>query len=188
MSKVLTYHKSQNGGHWFKSVVYGKNEIEAIKDPQGGDTESAPTSIPSPFARFDLVRTAFANLSLSGKLKGTPNDEKLVSEALDLGEILFNYEDFKDRLKLVAWSKKDLTSLLNSSTQGHQRLGKALELYLTQDAEAYNFDLIDRIFIVFFKGVAIGGTSPSTLFFSSANSLNQLSIPLGNQHLFDGNP
>ena len=73
MSKVLTYHKSQNGGHWFKSVVYGKNEIEAIKDPQGGDTESAPTSIPSPFARFDLVRTAFANLSLSGKLKGTPN-------------------------------------------------------------------------------------------------------------------
>jgi hypothetical protein len=55
MSKVLTYHESK----WeplFKSVVYGKNEID--NDPQGGDTESAPTSIPSPFARFDLVRTA----------------------------------------------------------------------------------------------------------------------------------
>jgi hypothetical protein len=188
MSKVLTYHKSQNGGHWFKSVAYGKNEIEAIKDPQGGDTDQAPTSIPSPFARFDLVRTAFSNLSLNTSLKGTRNDEKLVSEAFDLGEILFNYEDFKDCLKLVAWSQNDLNTLLNSSSQSHQRLGKALELYLNQDADSYNFKHIQRLFVVFFKGIAIGGTSPSTIFFSSANTSHHLNIPLGNQHLFDGNP
>ena len=62
MSTVLAYHKQRSGEHWFNSTSYGPNEIDSIEDPQGGDTKQQPTSIPSPFARFDLVRSAFGSL------------------------------------------------------------------------------------------------------------------------------
>ena len=55
-------------------------------------SEEPPTSIPSPFARFDLVRTAFAKLSQSETLDGEPNDKRLVSECFDVGQIFFNYD------------------------------------------------------------------------------------------------
>jgi hypothetical protein len=183
MSKALSYHNTVNGEHWFKSVAYGKAEIETIADPQGGNAKEAPTSIPSPFARFDLVKTAFGSLGGNKKLAGTLNDQQLVSNALDIGEILFNYDDFQDKLKIVAWSRNDLANLQNSSNNGHKQLGDALALYLGQDGKAYNFNKIQRLFIIFYKGEAIGGTSSSTLFFSSANDMSDLNIPFGKQQL-----
>jgi hypothetical protein len=190
MATILTYHDSdQNGRHWFKSVAYGKDQIEKIKDPAGGDTRQLPTSIPSPFARFDLVRTAFANLVLKGILNGTPNDQRLVSDAFDIGELFFNYEKLKSSLKIVAWSKEtDLAILLKSpSNKKHERLGKAYNLYLDQasDKETYHFDKIKRIAILLYKGEVVGGTSPSTVFFSSGNNLSNLNIMFGGRKFFD---
>ena len=89
MSKVLTYHDQSNGQHWFKYGHYAKKEIEAIKDPERGETDKAPTSIPSPFAQMDLVKTAFRNINNSKDLKGTRIDFKLISHCLDIGELFF---------------------------------------------------------------------------------------------------
>lgn len=185
MSKVLTLHTTGEGNeeHWFtRGTGYGNNEINSISDPQGGNTNEPPTSIPSPFARFDLLRTAFAKLIKSETLKGEKNDEKLVSQCFDVGQIFFNYEKVKDQFDIIKWDKQQgLHSLQNSSSIGHKRLGKALELFLKQDggkanSGGYNFDKMDSIFILKYHGEIssgiVGGTSSSTLFFSSPNDLS----------------
>ena len=109
MSKIFGYTK-KGGQHWFSSDAYSDKEIEAIKDPEGGSEISLPTAIPSPFARIDLVKTAFRNIAKSPNLKAYTkdgnvvsgkDDEKLVSDALDLAEMLFNIDSIKDKIKII---------------------------------------------------------------------------------------
>ncbi|MGB3588544.1 MAG: hypothetical protein WBA23_18500, partial [Tunicatimonas sp.] len=136
MPKVLTYHNLTNGEHWFKADAYGRRQIDAISDPEGGNTEQPPTSIPSPFAQIDLVRTAFKNIVKDKQLRGTTLDRKLVSDSFDVGELLFNADYIKGQLQLVAWDPDtDLQRLRQSDNEQHRRLGEVLDLYLKQDAE-----------------------------------------------------
>ena len=141
MSKVLTYHDQSNGEHWFTYESYAKKHIDAIQDPEDGMSGVPPTSIPSPFAQMDLVKTAFKNISKERDLSGTNTDLKLVSECLDVGELFFNAATFDDRMQIITWDKaKDLKTLLDSPNIKHRRLGEAIALYLEQDAKAYNYD------------------------------------------------
>ncbi|WP_394991630.1 hypothetical protein [Emticicia sp.] len=204
-TKTLTLHNTNegNGEHWYsRQNEYGKKEIDGIIDPEGGNTKEPPTSIPSPFARFDLVRTAFAKLSQNETLDGEPNDKRLVSECFDVGQIFFNYDKLKDKVKIIKWDKAiGLESLKNSPLTGHKRFGNALDLFLKQDggtakasdddkrSGGYNFDLMDTVYILRYtddkdSGI-IGGTSPSTIFFSSPNDLSFVDIQFGNDKLFD---
>ena len=195
MSKVLTYHNLTHGEHWFKADPYGKREIEAIKDPEGGKAKQSPTSIPSPFAQMDLVRNAFANLSQMKDLKGTNIDFRLVSDCLDIGELFFNFNRFSERLSIRAWSKEeDLGKLKRKDERGkpinvpHNRLAEALELFLEQDADAYNFKDFEKLYILEMNHRVIGSTSPSTLFFASPNDLSWINIQMpNNNRLFDNN-
>ena len=109
MSKIFGYTK-KGGKDWFSSDAYSDKEIEAIKDPEGGSEISLPTAIPSPFARIDLVKTAFRNIAKTPDLKAytkdgnvisSKDDEKLVSDALDLTEMLFNIDSIKERIKII---------------------------------------------------------------------------------------
>jgi hypothetical protein len=206
-NKTLTLHTTDEGnqGHWFtRGGEYGKKEIDSIIDPEGGDTKEPPTSIPSPFARFDLVRTAFSKLSQNTDLSGDPNDERLVSDCFDVGEVFFNYDKIKDKLQITKWDKESgLRSLAGSPLRGHQRFGKALNLFLKQDggtskvtdddkrSGGYNFDAMDAIYILKYTNNVdskiIGGTSPSTLFFSAPTDLGFVDIKFGNDRLFDKN-
>ncbi len=197
MPHTLTLHRLSNGEAWFsRNTPYGKKEIDAIADGQGGKTDQPPTSIPSPFARFDLVRTAFLRLSESKNgLSGEPNDERLVSTCFDVGQLFFHSDKFKNTLTLIQWKKdRDLQTLLSSSSEGHQRLGKALRLFLDQDGgpakatNGYNFHRMDSLFMLRYTGqgqsVLLGGTSPSTLFFSAPEDLSFVDIQFGNYRLF----
>lgn len=187
MSKIFGYTK-KGGQHWFSSDAYSDKEIEAIKDPEGGSEISLPTAIPSPFARIDLVKTAFRNIAKSPNLKAYTkdgnvvsgkDDEKLVSDALDLAEMLFNIDSIKDKIKIIVWDKEaEIEKLKNSSNKGHRQLAETLELYLYQDKEAYNFDLLKRLYLIEFNHKIIGCTSPSTLFFATANDLSHAQIKL----------
>ena len=186
MSKIFGYTK-KGGKDWFKSDAYSDKEIEAIKDPQGGSEISLPTAIPSPFARIDIVKTAFKNLvktpSLVSHIKdgnviASKNDEKLVSDCFDLAEMLFNIDSIKDKIKIIIWDKdKELATLKNTSDE-HRRFAETLELYLDQDKESYNFDLLKRIYLIKYNHKIIGGTSPATLFFVTANDLSHAQIKL----------
>ena len=73
--------------HWDDSVMYDENRISIIESSNTATTV-APTSIPSPFARMDLARTAFGNVAKD--LDGAANMyQKIVSDTLDVSEIFF---------------------------------------------------------------------------------------------------
>ncbi|NEN25393.1 hypothetical protein G3O08_18000 [Cryomorpha ignava] len=184
MSKIFGYTK-KGGQHWFASDAYSDKEIESIKDPEGGSEISLPTAIPSPFARIDLVKTAFRNITKSPDLKAYTkdgnvvsgkDDEKLVSDALDLAELLFNIDSIKDKIKIIVWDRETELAKLKSGSIAHRQLAETLELYLDQDKESYNFDLVNRLYLIEYNHKIIGCTSPATLFFATANDLSHAQI------------
>ncbi|MBP2281705.1 hypothetical protein H4V97_000023 [Flavobacterium sp. CG_23.5] len=191
MAKVFRFHDGSNNiEDWQTSTAYGKNAIEAIQDPSGSSANKEITSIPSPFARIDLVKTAFENLVNSNEVDGKTIFHKMVSDCFDVGEIFFNIDKLKEKINIIIWDKtNDLNKLLKSSSKKHRLLGETLKLYLEQDAKAYNFDKIERLYLLNYKLGnnelnIIGGTSPASLFFTSANKLN-IDIRFGTDIVFD---
>lgn len=61
MSKIfrLQSQGSQTITGWGDSQKYSTNAINQIVDPNGSSAAKEITSIPSPFARIELVKTAF---------------------------------------------------------------------------------------------------------------------------------
>lgn len=162
-----------SGQGWFKSSPYSSNAINAIVDPDGGKG-SDPTSIPSPFARIDLVRTAFKIVNNKG-LDGSSSFHKIVSHALDVGEIFFNISDFGQRVTLAQWDQVQNVQLLaNSPSQDQKIYGNTLGMYLQQDASSFHFNQLSKIFVLRYNNIPIGGTSPVSLFFSTPNNLDYL--------------
>lgn len=190
MSKTFGYSKN-SGKHWFVTDGYTDKEIENIKDPEGGNGTELPTAIPSPFARIDLVKTAFRNISRTpmltyhekeGAVIAGKEEEKLVSHTLDLAEMLFNMESLKDHLKIIVWDKALALQQLKKGSPVHTRLAETLELYLNQDRDAYNFDQVKRLYLIEYNHKIIGSTSPVTLFFPTANDLSHARIKLNNNY------
>lgn len=194
MGKALTYHNQRTGEDWFKADHYDRNQIDAFSDPEGGSAKRMPTSIPSPFAQIDLVRTAFVNIvndtrnghPVKEGLYARPLDFKLASDALDMAELFFNIDNNRREatINIIPWHpERDVQTLLNSDNVGHQELGKVLRLYLQQDAEAYNFNLLNQLYLIEYNHQIIGGTSPSTLFFTTADPID-VHIQMANEDVF----
>ena len=98
MAKVFRFHDGSNNiEDWQTSTAYGKNAIEAIQDPSGSSANKEITSIPSPFARIDLVKTAFESLVNSNQVDGKTIFHKMVSDCFDVGEIFFNSDKLKEK-------------------------------------------------------------------------------------------
>lgn len=188
MAKVLRLHKESNDNivDWGLSKRYGRDVINQIEDPAGLTAKKEITSIPSPFARIDLAKTAFKAISDSRKLVGDTIYHKIVSDSLDIGEIFFNFEKLSDKLEIIVWDRdRELDRLCTSPVAEHQILGQTLKMYLSQDAGTYNFDEMQRIYLLNYKGKnkpaqmnIIGATSPATLFISSSNDLSYASDEL----------
>lgn len=208
MSKIFRLHSgaSENIEHWQEiSSHLSDNYINSIEDPAGSSASTQITSIPSPFARMDLVRTAFRYVNSHREMDGKTIYHKIISDCLDVGEIFFNSEAFKDKIELLEWKSgitmnggslaidptSDLGLLLHSSNPKHKLLGETLKMYLFQDNTAFNFAKLQNIYLLNYKHGPeliniIGGTSPATLFFSSANDLSFVDITFGNDRVFDG--
>lgn len=182
MDKVLTHHNTGNtGSHWFNSSAYGHKQIEAIadKDPTAGKTHVPPTSIPSPFAQMDLTLTAFKNAVKDRTLQKLRNvDFKLISDCLDIGEIFFNLDKFKNKTRVIVWDRNIQLKALEQGGEPHHRLADALNLYLNQDKEHYNFGDLKQLFLLEYDHRIIGGTSSASLFFSSANDTSFVDITM----------
>ena len=197
MAKVFRLHTGTNTlqGWDDAGAPYGATAINQIKDPNGATSKKEVTSIPSPFARMDLVKVAFKNVVDSHQIDGDTMYHKLVSDCLDVGEIFFNIDKLSDKLRIVVWDRQnDLNTLLNSNDPQHRLLGETLKLYMEQDAKAFNFDRLQRIYLLDYIGPdrpnqmnIIGGTSPLTLFFTPANNLLYVSknICFGSDRPFD---
>lgn len=163
--------------HWDESQMYGDTEINDIES-SNIHSEHEPTSIPSPFARIALAKTAFAEVAEHGE-KALVAYKKIVSDSLDVVEIFFTFDKWKDEIEIIKWDKKvDLQKLSQ-----HIIFHKTLNTFLNNDAETYNFDKMQSLFILKHKktGKILGATSPCTLFFSSANKVT-VNISLSNNH------
>jgi hypothetical protein len=165
---------------------YGPTVIEDINNPDGDYSINDPTSIPSPFARVDLVRSAFKYVADSNNFDGNTIYHKLVSDCFDVAEMFFNFDKLGDRVQIKTWDKNtDLNNLLTSNNPKHKLLGETLDLFLKQDASSNNFDALNKLYFIFYDNKIVGGTSPTTLFFTSANDLSFANIEIGNDILFD---
>jgi hypothetical protein len=159
---------SNNISFWGDSIMYDDTQINAIKSTNP-DTYHQPTSIPSPFARIALVKTAFSEVARNGD-KALKAYQKIVSDCLDIGQIFFRLDDFINEVEIIVWDKnQDLMNLQRISPY----LYKTFKVYLEKDASLYNFDMMDKIFLLKHRKSAeiIGATSPITLFLSSGNNL-----------------
>ena len=79
---------------WYGSPAYPYNSTnrDTIEDPNGASAIHEITSIPSPFARIDLVKNAFSVVTKTKDLDGDTIFHKMVSDAFDVGEIFFNID------------------------------------------------------------------------------------------------
>lgn len=197
MAKVFRIfnNSGDNKPNWFDSVNIGQGVIDSIQ-VQETDGTKLPTSIPSPFAQIDLVKTAFQKVCEEKRsdnidLNSSKDVHRLVSNALDIGQLFFKIEKNQQALSIDVWDKnQELTQLKTSSNQDLKHLGETLELFLTSvDAVSYNFNVFDKIFILKFNNKVIGGTSPKTLFFASADALKQeVNIYCNEDKMLDDEP
>jgi predicted RNA-binding protein Jag len=187
MIKVFRLFKDRDLQHWEdRGDAYGPSVIEKISNPDGDISIREPTSIPSPFARIDLFRTAFKYVVDQNNLDENTIYHKLISDCFDVGEMFFKIDSLGNRAEIKTWDKNtDLDELKNSLNVRHKLYGETLDLFLKQDEEAYNFGSLNKMFFIIYDYKIIGGTSPSTLFFTSANDLSWTKIKFGNDTLFD---
>ena len=182
---------------WIESKVISPKDVQGIKDPDGAKASKEITSIPSPFARFNIVKTAFEQVTIAARsdinnLDGRTIYHKLVSDALDIGQIFFEYDKFKSNIEIIKWDKSQLDNLNQSA--GQTCLADSLSMFLEQDAAAFNFDNLDGIYMLNYIGAdrpyplnIIGGTSPCSLFMATANDWSGISkhIAFGDDYAFD---
>ena len=168
MAKVYTLYSNgtQNSG-WFVTNSFTPNNIQSIVT----DGKEAATSIPSPFAQIALVKTAFAFLSQPGRsIHYDVNSQadlahhKLVSDALDVAQLFFEYERFKDKFKIVLWSSSlNLQGMQNSGNSAHKNFAETLDVYWKSDAAAYNFTQSGELYLLLTNtNEVVGATSPAT--------------------------
>lgn len=201
MSDIFRIYKGGNSTYedWNESPVFPYNNTarDTIEDPDGAAASHEITSIPSPFARIDLVKNAFKEVIKRDErgrinLDGDTIFHKMVSDTLDVAEIFFNIDKYPGKVQIIKWSPQEmLAELENSNIPGHRYLADALRKYMVSDSRTYNFDQMQNIYLLnYMEGPdelnIIGATSPATLFFSNANDLSYVNdIFFGEDRPFD---
>lgn len=207
MSKIYRLHSGANDTvqDWTQIESYlDTAAINQIQDNTGASARQQITSIPSPFARIDLVKTAFKNVVSGGNAQGLSIFHKIVSDSLDVGQVFFNSINPRSKVEIISWNpglnwvgdtlvveeNSDLGQLLHSGSERHRLYGETLKMFFGQDAAAYNFESLQQFYLLNYKDGPsglniIGGTSPATLFFCSANKLDYVDITYGKDKLFD---
>ncbi len=181
---------------WFKSGIITSEHLKTIRT-EGKDVA---TSIPTPFATIDLVKSAFRWLS-ENNINGSTAQHQLVSDAFDVAQLFFNSPKLEDKIQIVAFNPKDrFAAMIQSGSKTHKKFSETLDLFWEQDSLTgensddvlYNFESTNRLYFLINKenNRIIGGTSPATLFFASPDVrkvTKGLDVTLGKKLAFDNN-
>ncbi len=182
--KIFRLHNDGVTAHsgWFQSSRLTSANLSTIIT----DGKHIATSIPSPFARIDLVKSAFQWVADKG-IEGNTAQHKLVSDALDVGQ-LFYLSNVYPEIEIIEWNPTQRFASLKNGV--HNDLIETIETFWAQDGTVYNFNTVDRLFFILYNKQLVGSTSPSTLFFAApdahADKLN-MHITRGNDVLLDNN-
>ena len=107
MAKVFRLHEGADGTGWFLSQPLTPAQLTSIKT----DGREVATSIPSPFARIDLVKTAFRWVTDNG-IRGNTAHHRLVSEALDVAQLFYLSRKFRTKIEIIAYNPADRKSVV----------------------------------------------------------------------------
>lgn len=182
MGKQLMYGESSQPGWYDYHQMTEDNIDREITDSVNTKKNMSlipKVSVPSPFARFELVQKAFANVAAKGENGADMRDRILVSEALDVAQLFYESGSRPDgEIEIVEWKKYyAIDQLRKSQDRGKVLYGNALELYMRQENYGFNeklyhtdsgvpFDSLS-IYILTYNGDPIGCTSPTSLFMAT---------------------
>lgn len=135
------------------------------------------TSIPSPMARLELFDTAFhiAATDTRNNLKGNSVYHQLVSDCLDVMQLLFNTSanDIGPDKKIwfKEWKVSENLEKLRTREPAHPHhlLARAFGLIFDKNVAQAGFEDTESIYLIYYENKLLGGTSPLTLFFTSPN-------------------
>lgn len=181
-----------------RSESYTEQEIvEGIVDTVDAADIYEITSVPTPYARWHLIDQAFewvANQTIKegpSALEGVQIYHKLVAEALDVAEIFFNFEGLrKDGLDLKIKKvrlRDEVARLRKSSDPRHVNLGETYDLFSEiPRGDGVSISIFDapEINLLYLNEKVIGGTSPISMYFTSADNNRDLAFKFENTTLF----
>lgn len=178
MAKVFRLHEGASGTGWFVSQPLTPAQLTTIRT----EGKEVATSIPSPYARIDLVKSAFRWVTGHG-IDGNSAHHRLVSEALDVAQLFYLSQKYRSKIQVVSYNPVARFRAL-SGTGGlvrHNRFAETLQLYWDQDSVSreeagnlvlYNFEHVRRLYLLLNRATrqVIGGTSPATLFIAAPDA------------------
>lgn len=167
MSYVFRLHSTGNIQlkNWESSSLIRETDVATIVDTlQQSNDAKLGSSIPSPLARMYLFETAFKIVG-EGQLADNSVYHQLVSDCLDLYQLLYLYSQTEE-ITFQKWDKRErLTALSNSVLKEHKQLAKALEIFFN----SRGFRDINDIYLIYYNNRLVGGTSPLTGLYVSPN-------------------
>ena len=168
---------------------YSTNILSQINDTQSTQIQIPVTSIPSPFARMQLFDTAFEFIVRNNDFNGNSLYHKLVSDCLDVYEILFRIEELNltADVRIEEWTVNDLDNLDNNDL-GQKTFTETIKLFIEKYNTNNNDNPFNNLFIVYYRNQPIAGTSPYTGFFTTANEISHQINLFGERIFFDGTP
>lgn len=196
-TKAVLGYANLDGEGWTSDVHYTTNIIGNIHDPNNNQG-IVTCSVPSPFARLELVKTAFENISNSVNLKAkqgvaSNEDETIVSQTLDIAELVYQRAIIKP-LRFIYWNHNDARNFANTENRkAIKQFIETLTLYLGQDTQFNPVVNGQRLavrdfYLINYNNITIGSTSPSTLFAPADIDFTNVRQTLdGNRFLFTNN-
>lgn len=166
-----------------ESNPYKIQNIAQIKDNLG-EVDVPVTSIPSPFARMHLFKSAFGYVNEQFSISknrtafdGNTTFHKIISDCLDVYELLYFHDILAQSgnidVKLIHWNSSKLQPLINSSRSGRKIFGEVLDLYVSNYNKDKRFtenqipNPFSSISILLLNNTVFAGTSPFTGFFTA---------------------
>lgn len=187
LSLIKDQTTPDNFWNTYEGNPYGDEALSKIKDSIG-DLEIPVTSIPSPFAQLHLVETAFSSVNEEYKktkerqvLNGKTTYHKLISDCLDIFELLYLYDEIKlsGKLRITTWDSSKILALKESYKPGLRTFADVLQLFINNYNKESKFVSNDiqnpfNVFtIILLNNRVIGGTSPLSGFFTTGNQINE---------------
>lgn len=180
MPHIFRFHAGRNNNiyDWTKSDRIQPADVRDVMDKTNILTSSAGTSIPTPIARMFLFKTAYEIVAAQVRDNNTYNKgiySGLVSETLDLLELLYKSGSDENKFRYQKWSfdnsQQDDNVILNffGNDHGHRLLAESFK----QAASQSPFNNKIEITLIYYKEgnkeILLGGTSPFTFVFTSPN-------------------
>jgi len=195
LSDAISVTEDHNGKD---QIGYSEEEIKKIKDPAAASDHYEITSVPSPYARWHLFDQAFQWVTDEAMEHGAANLDgktiyhKLVAEALDVGEIIFAKDaiNAKGQTKIQIQSlrfREEINALSKSSSSEQRNLGETYDLFETlkkSDKSSVSLYDAEEIHMLYINGIAVGGTSPLSMYFTGVDDLSSLAFKLGDNEMF----